>query len=360
MKAIRYMFPLLLGTALLCSCGKNGPNKNNPVVYELAAADFDVTLLDYERGYYRDSSYVFEGIWKDGAFRFGLQKKDPMTPNILPDGRNQIEFRISSLSPDFEGVNASSSTQAINIIQDGHDHTVYHLEWVGEGESSITFWNGSGAGRKEITFTATSKKEIPLKGIKLRFGNLVTDLNHKVLSDPITKEAPRLLVSDPVTYYTTWQKETDSRLGEISYTMYASSYNENWNRMTPVELIPDPLNATEEPYYFGALYWSNKGNGNIYDNKERLEKENIKNYPSFRWLKGYSQTFAENESELNNLLKIYPSDLRERTMVLYYSYEKNGTLLDATLRITIGKTFVYDYTKKENAFFTTGDWNCLK
>ena len=359
MKAIlKTTILLLLGATLVCSCGKNGPNKNNPVVYELAAADFDVTLLDYERGYYRDSSYVFEGIWKEGSFRFGLQNLDAMVPNILPDGRNQIEFRISSMSPSFEGVNASSSTQAINIIQDGSDHTLYHLEWVGEGETVITFWNGNGQTRKEVSFKATSKKEIPLTGIKIRFGNLTTTLNVKNLSDPEKKEAPRLLVTDPVTYYTQWTKETDTKPGKLLNSMYASRYNEDWSRMTPMEIVPEPINATEKPYYFGAYYSASKtpGSENPYPRNDALDRENIKNNPDFRWLKGYTSAYALEENELSNLLKVYPCDLRERSIIIYYSNDKSGKQIEANLSITIGETFIYDYKKNNVSFFTTGNW----
>nr|MCR5071324.1 hypothetical protein [Bacteroidales bacterium] len=169
---------ILLSLAGLASCDKNNPlapNRNNPPEAGLKAAAFDITLLDHERGYNRDSVYCFEGIWKQDAFYFGYWKLDPMVPNIFPEGQNQLEFRISSEAAGFEGVNASSSSRCINIVQDGADHTRYHLEWVAEGESTITFWNGEGDARQEISFKATSKKHIPFVNLKYRYdGELYT------------------------------------------------------------------------------------------------------------------------------------------------------------------------------------------
>ena len=105
--------PILLALALLCvaglqSCDKDNPqrpNRDNPVASELRSAAFEITLRDCEKGYSRDSNYVFEVVWKDGAFRFGLQQLDEMTPNIRPDGKNSWN---SSSPPTSPGSRAST------------------------------------------------------------------------------------------------------------------------------------------------------------------------------------------------------------------------------------------------------------
>ena len=216
---------ILLSLVGLASCDKNNPlapNRNNPPEAGLKAAAFDITLLDHERGYNRDSVYCFEGIWKQDAFYFGYWKLDPMVPNIFPEGQNQLEFRISSEAAGFEGVNASSSSRCINIVQDGADHTRYHLEWVAEGESTITFWNGEGDARQEISFKATSKKHIPFVNLKYRYdGELYTPLSttYRFLLKPCPQG------------------------------------NTEWDNMPIYELVPEPLNATleENTYIWGGM-----------------------------------------------------------------------------------------------------------
>ena len=220
---------ILLSLAGLASCDKNNPlapNRNNPPEAGLKAAAFDITLLDHERGYNRDSVYCFEGIWKQDAFYFGYWKLDPMVPNILPEGQNQLEFRISSEAAGFEGVNASSSSRCINIVQDGADHTRYHLEWVAEGESTITFWNGEGDARQEISFKATSKKHIPFVNLKYRYdGELYT------------------------------AKDLSSAAGYKTLLKPCPQGNTEWDNMPIYELVPEPLNATleENTYLWGGL-----------------------------------------------------------------------------------------------------------
>ncbi len=220
---------ILLSLAGLASCDKNNPlapNRNNPPEAGLKAAAFDITLLDHERGYNRDSVYCFEGIWKQDAFYFGYWKLDPMVPNIFPEGQNQLEFRISSEAAGFEGVNASSSSRCINIVQDGADHTRYHLEWVAEGESTITFWNGEGDARQEISFKATSKKHIPFVNLKYRYdGELYT------------------------------AKDLSSAAGYKTLLKPCPQGNTDWDNMPIYELVPEPLNATleENTYLWGGL-----------------------------------------------------------------------------------------------------------
>ncbi|MBQ9660545.1 MAG: hypothetical protein IJV37_04680, partial [Bacteroidales bacterium] len=55
----------LLCAVCLPSCNKDnpdGPNRSNPTEFTLKGCDFDITVLDHERGYDRDSAYVFEGV----------------------------------------------------------------------------------------------------------------------------------------------------------------------------------------------------------------------------------------------------------------------------------------------------------
>lgn len=166
--------------AAIVSCHKNIPdttNNSNPTEYSLKGADFDLICLDGEHGFSKDSIYVFEGIWRDGHFWFGREKLDTMQLNITPKD-NSITLKVSSEAAGFEGVNASSSSRCINIVPDGNDHTSYHLEWVEEGESRITLWCGEGSAKREISFIATSRKEIPMEGIATRVNGELIMMNY--------------------------------------------------------------------------------------------------------------------------------------------------------------------------------------
>ena len=157
---------LLLFSASCHKDAPDAPNRVNPPEAELPGADFELFVLDHEHGYAKDSSYVFEGVWRDGHFRFGRDKLDTMQLNI--HSGNGIVLQVRSDDPEFRGVNAASEARCINIIPDAADRTVYHLERVGEGRSAIRLWCGEGASRREIRFVATSREEIPLEGIRFR------------------------------------------------------------------------------------------------------------------------------------------------------------------------------------------------
>lgn len=305
---------LVLGVAGLASCVKDNslsPNKNNPAEVELAAADFSVTLLDHERGYERDSAYVFEGVWKDDAFYFGYWRLDPMTPNILPEDRNRIEFRISSEAAGFEGVNAASSSRCINIVQDGADHTRYHLEWVSEGESTITFWNGEGDARQEISFKATSKAHIPIETIKFRLDGELYGMR-----------------------YTGWGQKEEFKL----FKQFPAGAQ--WEDLQTFELVPVPLNATlnEDEIVYAkltvALFRVDENgdgkplmtqDGKLIDNDNpwflSYTYQDMKTFwPEFRWLRTQC---LPSETTCSEYIKINLNDLRERHAKVYTTRMNN-------------------------------------
>lgn len=301
----------LLGTAGFVSCDKNNPlspNKDNPVEMGLKAAAFDITLLDHEKGYEKDSLYCFEGIWKEDAFYFGYWKLDPMTPNILPDGQNELEFVISSDAAGFEGVNAASSSRCINIVQDGTDHTRYHLEWVAEGESTITFWNGEGAARKEISFKATSRKVIPIKGVLARIDG---------------KEYKFQDASSP---------------GSGGYQKVLKTFNSRddfpgWDKIQILEIVgPIPLNATveeKEKRFFMLCdiclaYIDENGNGcdwDLYDDEDEIRSLRyndpdieIARFPDYNW---FDKEHMVKDARIANPFRFVPADFRERRIMLW-------------------------------------------
>jgi len=304
-----------LAVAAVCLCAMCfyacnnplSPNKSNPVEVGLKAADFKVALFDHEKGFEKDSLYVFEGEWKGDGFYFGYWKLDKMVPNILPDGQNQIEFRITSDAAGFEGVNASSSSRCINIVQDGKDHTRYHLEWVDEGESTITFWNGGETNRKEISFTATSKKVIPIEGVLARFDG---------------KEYKFLNKDHPA--QTHYQK--------LLKTFKSRNDFPGWKKMHILEIVgPIPLNATPEEgkkyffeNWFELAYLDENGNGcdwDIYSTEDasRSLRRNdpeieIMRFPDYNW---FDKEHMIADGRKQDSFKFVPADLRERRIMLW-------------------------------------------
>ena len=306
----------ILCAASILSCDPNNPlarNTSNPLEVSLKGAEFSVTLLDREQGYEPDSLYTFEGIWKQDAFYFGYWKLDPMVPNILPDGRNQLEFRFYSDAAGFEGVNAASSSRCINIVQDGADHTRYHLEYVSEGESTITFWNGEGAARKEISFQATSKAYIPIETIKFRIDGELHQMMHTACGQ---KEEFHLLKPFPAE--ASWEELPAFELvpvplnatlqdGEVAYALLTAALfrvDENGNGkplMTPDGKLVDNAN----PWYLSYTYQDLMGL-----------------WPGFRWLR--THTLPSHAFHGDDPIKVNLNDLRERHTKVYTTRMKNA------------------------------------
>lgn len=394
MKAMKRIIHLLtaaaaamVAAAALVSCDKNNPNapnKSNPTEFSLPGHDFTVMVEDYERGFSKDSNYVFEGIFKDGEFRFGLDKLDPMTLNILPDNQNQIILKVNSDSPGFDGVNASSSSRCINIIADGKDHTTYHLEWVSEGESTITLWCGEGTTRKEISFKATSKKEIPLKGIKMRIDGEEIYMCNVISFDEngeLRKDGKGYCF-EGTDYFgnKTERLLTDSQRSGIKWT--------HKNPLDPtvhhtIEIVgPEPLNATtpelhilfdgfgiRDPWqrvtYNGEMWYNWSDDMSVYPTKKmfNLYDGNLENYPDFRWfapltapeyrgdpwdsynenLPYYSKTICPIIPNLyleDTKYSLKPADLRERRTIIYDATgDFRGTMIPL---IFSTKTKIYD------------------
>lgn len=296
----------------LTACDKDrpdGPNKNNPAEHPLASCAFSLDVRDCERGFSPDSSYVFEGVYRDGSFYFGTDKRDAMVLNITPD--NRIILTASADAAGFEGVNASSSSRCINIVPDGTDHTTYHLEWVAEGESTITFWNGEGAGRKEISFKATSMKEIPLEGIAFRYDGHVYRFQKQIPTEYVTEGA----------FQHMFLKRWDGR-------------PESFDRLPAFELIgPIPLNATPTLLYLSQSFTAFVPNPDNRENgiKVSAYEYNLRMYKGYRWFPEYKEPplpegFNDQnwedcplelqkewqQSYLESMLELYPADLRER------------------------------------------------
>ncbi len=350
----------LLCAACLMSCNKddpNAPNKSNPTEFSLKGCDFSITLLDYEKGGATDSSYVFEGVWKEGAFRFGWKKLDEMVPNILPDGRNRLVFNVDSQEPGFEGVNAASTSRCINIVPVGKDHTSYELEWVAEGESTITLWCGEGNSRKEVSFKVTSKKEIPFTGIKVRFHdgeNSTVQIAKCVNRNSIFAEANCKMFNGD------WSK---CSLMEIvgPEPLNATMYNERNEKTIMLVTTSIRLPLVDEKYKISSSddmyigwneYFEKCPDLNVLDPKfNQLSFPDANIYETHKVAEHGNVNTSYDKNKLVNF-----SDIRERRMRGYkaqYSYMP-GVL--GSFSMTFGIIQEKDYEKMVNQEFKAEDW----
>lgn len=279
------LLSLILLTGACCKDAADAPNTSNPVALPLPGASFSLTVLDQERGFSEDSLYVFEGVWRDGHFWFGPEQRDSMQLNITPD--NGITLKISSEDAAFEGVNAASSSRCINIIHDGRDRTSYHLEWVAEGQSVITLWCGDGPARREIRFTATSRREIPMEGILVR----IDGKDYRMRKRTAEEQKHPVYLSDPAIHF-------NCSGGQYVRDKLSAGH-------VTLEMIgPVPLNATPTTtlntafdcfgiadHYADIRYNAREYSkrlkafvqGDVWNKHYGLYEENKAKYPDFRW-----------------------------------------------------------------------------
>lgn len=306
--------------AALYACRKqcpDSPNTNNPPEVSLPSAAFSITVLDCERGRHPDSAYVFEGIWADGHFRFGRERLDTMQLNL--SGTNGIILKISSEDPAFEGVNACSSTRAVDIVPDGKDHRQYHLERVCEGASAITLWNGEGAARQEIRFTATSREDIPAEAVRIRIDGREYLMSHRFNSAG-SLSGYRIGRSPSA-----WEPELQELV-----KVFPGRREDDWTDHVELEIAGCvPLNATgpdftiacdligliDEQAHRSNLPTINPATGEPVYRWMRISSlylENLAHNPDFRWFTPMHLTPELYEAYRNeNLLAPYYADERE-------------------------------------------------
>lgn len=327
--AAALLFPLTLS---LSSCSgrasMDAPNTHNPPERALNGTGFGLVALDGERGFSKDSNYVFEGEWRDGHFWFGREKLDTMQLNITPT--NSIVLKISSEDPAFEGVNAASSSRCIDIVPDAGDRSSFHLEWVEEGQSRITLWCGEGPARHEISFIATSRKEIPMTGIKVRIDGVEGEM-------AVFKEGDvdEFGVELNATFY---EKPSIAQLGLKRYSQLVQEYNSGYDRNditkhVAFEIIgPIPLNATPTEKIYTSIDTIGMIENGVFGDPGQLSPpadyaayglylENLSKNQEFNWFQPFTLTkeIAEKWGNLltdayrnNDLYTLYPADLRER------------------------------------------------
>lgn len=339
---------VLLLVAMATACAKDPSNRDNPPVIDFPSASFEITVRDCERGYSEDSTYIFEGIYRDGHFWYGKDRLDSCGVNLDP-GFNEFVFSFSSEDPSFKGVNASSSHRCINIVADNDARTCYRLEYVDKGESTINFWTGDGVDRKAISFTATAGKHIPVEGFKVRvdgveyrlYGPFESKNEGFVSHDPDGKSISDVYISGIL-------EGKEDRFGTYEGMMRCPKVFEIAGTV--------PMNASREPIYtfcdeVGIVpsedlleYKPGDPDGEKDENGEYrgyypfpYYDLNLKWNPDFRWLTPvlYGSaayiTYSSDKIETDPEYTYYPSDLRERKCLIWRALGETRVNLGFTL-----------------------------
>lgn len=149
-KAIAALALLVAGSTVSCQ-KDNSETDVNPKVTDIAAAPFTLSAVES-----RNAFETFEwAVDKNGNTDSVSEELDEMTVTVF----NTFTFTVKpdSGSGTFPGVNLSSSnTKAVKV--NAVSKETFTLSYVGDGEATITVWNGSQGGQTSTTFKVVSRR----------------------------------------------------------------------------------------------------------------------------------------------------------------------------------------------------------
>ena len=283
-------------------------NPNNPEFIETERLDFSVMIDDIRTGFDPDSVYHFtpkiinaeDGTVSYSSGRTVFDRGKGQITHAGPSNVNDEATAAYNREFSFTGqqcsltvtpyctitltasspVNASSSTDAVDVVRDDTGGFRYHLEYVRDGASTITLWNGEGASANEWRLAVKSAASIPLTGIRVKFEN------HNYVKDSNNPDGVidcEWHMNDRFDRYYVYQNEESARaLSPDFYFAYAEEAYRNPDFGCSMELIPEPVNATgdfnliirrndfsidgEQLHWMYPFFWWNEAN-----------------YPEFRW-----------------------------------------------------------------------------
>ena len=145
---------MMLAGAVVVACQKDNPEAGNPPADEtISAAPFTLTALE-DRGAYGKLEWT---VSKTGITDSVSEELDEMTVTSV----NTFTFTAKPEKGDaaaFPGINVKSSNTAI-VMPSAVKNNIFTLKYVGDGEATITVWNGSqSSGQTSITFKVVSRR----------------------------------------------------------------------------------------------------------------------------------------------------------------------------------------------------------
>ncbi len=143
---------ILMAGAIVASCKKDNPETDvNPKVTDITAAPFTLSAVES-----RNAFETFEWtVDKNGNTDSVSEELDEMTVTVF----NTFTFTVKpdSGSGTFPGINIrSSDTKVVKVNLISPD--TFSLAYVGDGEATITVWNGSQGGQTSTTFKVVSRR----------------------------------------------------------------------------------------------------------------------------------------------------------------------------------------------------------
>ena len=153
---------MMLAGAVVVACKKDPTVEYNPPVVTIAGTPFTLSAEE-TRG---DTQYVFPWtVSKTGVTDSVKEELDEMTVTSF----NTITFTAKpDGGGDFPGVNVrSSNVGAVQVSMKGK--TQFSLKYIGDGESTITVWNGNESDKAtSVSFKVQARKTIPVEGLLVR------------------------------------------------------------------------------------------------------------------------------------------------------------------------------------------------
>lgn len=224
---------LMLGVAVagsLTSCKKDPNAENNPPVVSIAGTPFTLSAEE-TRG---DTQYVFPWtVSKTGVTDSVKEELDEMTVTSF----NTITFTAKpDGGGDFPGVNVrSSNVGAVQVSMKGN--TQFSLKYIGDGESTITVWNGNEGGNTTVTFNVQARKTIPVEGLLVRIDG--KEYTIKAVTAPTWQELYQAMRDNPFYTVPYLSDEKVQHIYGVSWYSFYTKEEVNPLKVEILHLVPE-------------------------------------------------------------------------------------------------------------------------
>ena len=162
---------MMLAGAVVVACQKDNPEAGNPPADEtISAAPFTLTALE-DRGAYGKLEWT---ISKTGKTDSVSEELDEMTVTSVNTFTFTAEPEKGGAAA-FPGINVKSSNTAV-VMPSAVKNNIFTLKYVGDGEATITVWNGTQTGQTSITFKVISRQVIEPKALRFIVDGKIVDL----------------------------------------------------------------------------------------------------------------------------------------------------------------------------------------
>ena len=184
---------ILMAGAVVVSCKKDNPEAGNPTVDDtISAAPFTLTALE-DRGAYGKLEWT---VSKTGTTDSVSEELDEMTVTSVNTFTFTAEPEKGGAAA-FPGINVKSSNTAV-VMPSAVKNNTFTLKYVGDGEATITVWNGSQGGQTSTTFKVVSRHLV--KPEALRFivdgKNVDVTTNYNSENDAVANRVPILTMKE--------------------------------------------------------------------------------------------------------------------------------------------------------------------